>query len=245
MIVLFTDFGVSGPYVGQMKAVLHRDAPNEFVVDLFADAPSFDPKLSAYLLAAYVEEFPAGTVFLCVVDPGVGSQTRKPLIAKIDERWYVGPHNGLFNVIAQRAKAASQTQWWEITWQPSRLSNSFHGRDLFAPMAAQLASGKMPECKQLSNAGCMDNTWPEELNKIIYFDGFGNAMTGVRASQIAHTNVVKVGAHKLSWARIFSEVPVGSGFWYANANGLVEISVNQGSAKQRYALSIGDTIDIV
>ncbi|WP_455204994.1 SAM hydrolase/SAM-dependent halogenase family protein [Kaarinaea lacus] len=244
MIVLFTDFGVSGPYVGQMKAVLHRDAPNEFIVDLFADAPSFDPKLSAYLLAAYIEEFPAGTVFLCVVDPGVGSQTRKPLIAKIEERWFVGPHNGLFNVIAQRAKTAGKTQWWEVTWQPPRLSNSFHGRDLFAPVAAQLVRGKMPQCKPLPSADCLDTTWPEELHKIIYIDSFGNAMTGVRAAQINRASGVKVGTHTLSWARTFSEVPVGSGFWYANANGLVEISVNQGSAKQRFALSIGDTIDI-
>ena len=80
MIILFTDFGVSGPYVGQMKAVLYRHAPNVPVVDLFADAPTFDPKLSAYLLAAYVNEFPEDSVFLCVVDPGVGSALRRPII---------------------------------------------------------------------------------------------------------------------------------------------------------------------
>jgi S-adenosyl-L-methionine hydrolase (adenosine-forming) len=74
MIVLFTDFGLQGPYTGQMKAVLHRMAPNVPVIDLFADAPTGNPKASAYLLAAYAQWFAAGTTFLCVVDPGVGGR---------------------------------------------------------------------------------------------------------------------------------------------------------------------------
>jgi len=77
MIVLFTDFGVTGPYLGQVKAVLHQGAPGVPIIDLFADAPAHDPKAAAYLLAAYTGEFPEGTVFLAVVDPGVGG-TRAP-----------------------------------------------------------------------------------------------------------------------------------------------------------------------
>ena len=149
MIVLFTDFGINGPYVGQMKAVLFQQAPGVSVVDLFADAPAFEPQLSAYLLAAYVNEFPQGSVFLCVVDPGVGNQSRRPVIVKVDERWFVGPDNGLFNVICTRAKNPKAIQWWQITWQPPKLSSSFHGRDLFAPVAARLASAEMPACKDL------------------------------------------------------------------------------------------------
>jgi hypothetical protein len=90
MIVLFTDFGLHGPYTGQMKAVLHRSAPDVLLVDLFADAPAGNPKAAAYLLAAYDDWFPAGTVFLCVVDPGVGS-ARPATIVEADARWYVGP----------------------------------------------------------------------------------------------------------------------------------------------------------
>ena len=140
MIVLFTDFGLAGPYVGQMRAVLHARAPDAPVVNLFADAPRFEPKLAAYLLAAYVEEFPAGTVFLAVVDPGVGG-ARAPAIVEADGRWFVGPENGLFAILARRADAF---RWWRITWTPARLSASFHGRDLFAPVAAMLASGEPP-----------------------------------------------------------------------------------------------------
>ncbi|MGB8275409.1 MAG: SAM-dependent chlorinase/fluorinase, partial [Alphaproteobacteria bacterium] len=121
MIVLVTDFGLAGPYVGQMKAVLVREAPGVPVIDLLADAPVFDPMAAAYLLAAYVEEFPPGSVFLCVVDPGVGSG-RGAVIMQADGRWFVGPDNGLFAIVARRA---GQSRWWDIAWKPPRLSASF------------------------------------------------------------------------------------------------------------------------
>src|SRR5580693_4870573 len=144
MIVLFTDFGLHGPYTGQMKAVLHRMAPDVPAVDLFADAPVGDPRASAYLLAAYAAWFPAGTVFLCIVDPGVGG-ARAPVIVEADGRCYVGPENGLFELVLRRAQ---HTRCYEITWLPSSLSMSFHGRDLFAPVAAMLARGVVPERKE-------------------------------------------------------------------------------------------------
>ena len=98
MIVLFTDFGLQGPYTGQMKAVLYRMAPGVRLIDLFADAPVGNPKPTAYLLAAYAQWFPAGTVFLSVVDPGVGG-TRPAIILEADGRWYVGAGNGLFELV--------------------------------------------------------------------------------------------------------------------------------------------------
>ena len=106
MIVLFTDFGVSGPYVGQMKAVLHQTAPGVPIVDLLHEAPAFDPRLSAYLLAAYAREFPTGSVFVCVVDPGVGS-ARRPVIARVGGRVYVGPDNGLLHAVIAHGEDAS------------------------------------------------------------------------------------------------------------------------------------------
>src|SRR5690349_7418524 len=94
MIVLFTDFGLEGPYIGQMKARIWREAPACQIIDLFADAPTVNPQAAAYLLAGYAVEFPAGTVFLGVVDPGVGS-ARPGVVVEADGRWYVGPGNGL------------------------------------------------------------------------------------------------------------------------------------------------------
>ena len=244
MIVLFTDFGVNGPYVGQMKAVLYREAPGVSVIDLFADAPAFDPRLSAYLLAAYVNEFPEGSVFLCVVDPGVGDVARRPVIVSADGKWFVGPDNGLFNVVSLRAANPQSVKWWQITWQPENLSNSFHGRDLFAPVAAQLARGNMPECHELDVHKCVDASWPQELNKIVYIDAFGNAMAGVRAATVNKNAKIRLNNQSLQWARTFSEVSVGSGFWYENANGLLEISVNRGRADKLFDLHVGEKINI-
>src|SRR5579883_1868908 len=102
MIVLFTDFGLEGPYTGQVKAVLWREAPGIPVFDLFADAPMQRPQEAAYLLAAYAMAFPAGTVFLAVVDPGVGTD-RPAEAVQIDGRWFVGPGNGLFEPLLRRA----------------------------------------------------------------------------------------------------------------------------------------------
>src|SRR4029079_1906454 len=98
-----------------MKAVLHQMAPGIPVVDLFADAPVGNPKASAYLLAAYSAWFASGSVFVCVVDPGVGG-TRPAIILEADARWYVGPGNGLFELVWGRA---GKTQSWDIDWEPA------------------------------------------------------------------------------------------------------------------------------
>jgi S-adenosylmethionine hydrolase len=103
MIVLFTDFGLEGPYTGQMKAVLHRLAPGIPVIDLFADAPCFDARRSAYLLAAYAEALPSGSVILGVVDPGVGGK-RLAIALEADGHWFVGPDNGLGELFWRRAR---------------------------------------------------------------------------------------------------------------------------------------------
>src|ERR1700730_5930098 len=121
MIALFTDFGLDGPYTGQMKAVLHRMAPGTPVIDLFADAPAGNPKASAYLLAAYAAWFPEQTIFLCVVDPGVCGE-RPAIFVEADGRRYVGPGNGLFELVQRRA---ATTRRFDIAFTPDRLSASF------------------------------------------------------------------------------------------------------------------------
>ena len=105
-----------GPYTGQMKAVLHQMVPGTSIIDLFADAPVGNPMASAYLLAAYAAWFPAGSIFLCVVEPGVGG-ARPPVMLRADGRWYVGPGNGLFELVERRAAEAKS---WHIDWEPER-----------------------------------------------------------------------------------------------------------------------------
>lgn len=241
MIVLLTDFGLHGPYTGQMKAVLQQIAPGIPVIDLFADAPVGNPKASAYLLAAYAGWFPARTVFLCVVDPGVGG-TRPSIILEADGRWYVGPGNGLFELVQRRA---GETRSWDIDWKPERLSASFHGRDLFAPVAGMLARGEPPPGRPQKDRADRRADWPDDLCEIVYVDHYGNAMAGLRAAMLPANGQLAVADRVLERARTFSDLPPGAAFWYENSNGLAEIAVNQGRADCELGLSIGTPVEIV
>jgi S-adenosylmethionine hydrolase len=241
VLALFTDFGLEGPYTGQMKAVLHRDAPGVAVIDLCADAPMFDPMASAYLLAALVPWLPAGTVVLGVVDPGVGSD-RGTLMLNADGRWFVGPDNGVFAMVARRAHGGAAYPLFPV---PGRLSASFHGRDLFAPAAARLARGERPpeaDARPMATADRPD--WPDDLPRVVYIDRYGNVMTGMRAAALPDTVEIVVHESTAGRARTFSDVPVGQAFWYENANGLAELAVNQGRADVALGARIGDVVRV-
>ena len=241
MIALFTDYGLAGPYVGQLHAVLRREAPGVPVIDLMHDAPAFAPRQAAYLLASLVEEFPVGTVFLGVVDPGVGGP-RRGAILEVDGRWYVGPDNGLFNVVAQRGHSL---RWWDITYRPARLSISFHGRDLFAPVAARIARGEVPPGQAVVPVLRIRPGWPEDLAQVIYIDAFGNVMIGFRGRWVPAQASLAVRQAPIRRAERFSAVPVGQAFWYINSCGLLEIAVNRGSAAAQLGLTGGVTVAVV
>jgi S-adenosyl-L-methionine hydrolase (adenosine-forming) len=240
MILLFTDFGLAGPYTGQVKAVLQQRAPEVPVIDLFADAPMQNPKAAAYLLAAYSTWFPAGSVFLCVVDPGVGGE-RPPVMVKADGRWFVGPGNGLFEIVMRRAQSAEA---WEIAWQPEQLSASFHGRDLFARVAAMIAKSEAVASKPIEASRFRQRDWPDDLLEVVYVDHYGNAMTGARVSAVRKDDTLSVNGKFVQPARTFSDRPKGAAFWYENSNGLLEIAVNQGRADQELGLAIGTPVRV-
>lgn len=233
MILLFTDFGWQGPYVGQMHAAIRMAAPAIPVVDLMHDAPAFDPRASAYLLAALAARWPERSVVVAVVDPGVGS-ARLPLAVQAGERWLVGPDNGLL-VPAARALDPSP-RWHRIAWQPQVLSASFHGRDLFAPAAAMLAGGDTSGLVPYDSEP-VGHDWPKEAAAVIYIDGYGNAMTGLRPQP---GRVLAVGRQQFRERRTFADAAKGEAFWYKNALDLAEIAVNQGNAASRLGLDPGD-----
>ena len=241
MIILFTDFGRDGPYVGQMHMVLHRGSPGVPIVDLLHEAPTYNPKAAAYLLRAYAGEIQPSDVLLGVVDPGVGGD-RDPIIVDCGGFYCVGPDNGLFSRLI--ASATGPVRVWRIDWRPERLSSSFHGRDLFAPVAARLASGLQPSGTPIPADMLVGHDWPETLAEIIYIDPFGNAMTGLPAHHIAPDAEIVIANHRFKKAKTFSSILPGAGFWYENANGLLEIAVNQGSAADVYGLTVGKPVEV-
>ncbi len=241
MIILFTDFGLEGPYVGQVKAVLHGIAPAVPVIDLFADAPVHDPRAAAYLLAAYVGAFPTGSAFVCVVDPGVGG-SRAALALDIDGRWFVGPDNGLFEPLLRRA---GRWRAWALPQDGPGVSATFHGRDVFAPAAAALASGRSPAfLGGVAVAPRRRSDWPDDLAEIVYVDRFGNLMTGLRAETMAADATVEVAGRRAARACTYADVAPGTLFWYANANGLVELAVNRGRADAALGVGIGAAVAV-
>jgi len=240
VIFLFTDFGAEGPYLAQMQAVLAAGAPGEPAFNLLSNAPTGDSRRAAYLLAALAGELPAGALVVGVVDPGVGGD-RSPIVVEAAGRRFVGPDNGLFSRVAA---GELQARAWRIDWWPRRLSASFHGRDLFAPVAARLAAGADVPLTEVPVPGLVGAGWPDQLAEVIYADVYGNLYTGLRGDRVGDDAVLTVGGLRLAHARTFSAVPAGEPFWYRNSCGLVEIAVNGGSARERLGLGVGAGIGL-
>ena len=238
MILLFTDFGVRDPYVGQVKARLAEHAPAQQVVDLLHEVPDFNAHAGAHLLAAFAPGFPPGSVFLAVVDPGVGTP-RDAVVVLAGGRWFVGPDNGLLSVVAARH---ADTRLWRITWQPEALSSTFHGRDLFALIAADIACGEFPTDK-LTPADTLHVEFDAgDLPRVIYIDHYGNAWTGVRGA-LKDARVSAAG-ELFKHSESFGFVAKGEGFWFVNSVGLLELAVNRGSAAEAFGLVVGDPVQV-
>ncbi|HFE37107.1 MAG TPA: hypothetical protein ENK06_01645 [Gammaproteobacteria bacterium] len=241
MLYLFTDFGWQGPYVGQMKSKVSEQVRYCQPIDLMHDVPAFNVKAGSYLLAAVSRYLPPDCVVAAIVDPQVGSDQRA-LVLRADYRWFVGPDNGLFDVVAQHA---SSCHWYEITFRPAHVSRSFHGRDIFIPVAGKLLLEE--SCDSfLSPISCPEPRFNDaDLNEIIYIDQFGNLMTGLRASEVDGLVSIHFAGQLLSRATTFSDVDTGTAFFYENSQGLIEIAVNCGNAQAHFSATIGDSIALV
>lgn len=243
MIVTFTDFGFEGPYLGQMRSVLYQNAPGVPVIDLMVDAPAFDVRASAYLLPRVMEALGKGIVCLAIVDPGVGG-TRKPIVLEANERWFIGPDNGLFEFLVRQSETV--VRCWEITYRPDTVSASFHGRDIFAPVAAMIANGDITANLEWGRPTKYENKdgakWSDDWPHVIYIDRYGNCMTGLRWNKIDTSSSVKVGGVEVAVAQTFSDCSVGDALCYQNSLGLLEFAVNQGNAAEYLGLQQGTQV---
>lgn len=240
MIYLFTDYGYQGPYVGELKAVLkNHSCTEQLVIDLMHDAPNYNPGASAYLLAALSRRFQAGDACLAVVDPGVGSEHRRPVLIIADEVVYCGPDNGLFSLVVQQAK---DVICYEIINGLDTILKSFHGRDLFAPALMKYLNKDIVNFKKFKYMSLVGINWPTDINEIIYFDGFGNAIIGRHGQTVEKDSHIILHGIEVKNAETFSAVSKHEPFWYTNSMGLVEIAVNQSSAMIQLSLKIGQVV---
>ena len=177
MIVLFTDFGGTTPMSGQVKARLAEHAPDQQVVDLLHQAPDYNAHAGAHLLAAFAPTFPPGSVFMCVVDPGVGT-ARDGVVVMAGGHWFVGPDNGLLSFAAARN---ATPRLWRITGNRKPFGNLSWPRHIRAD--CRLIAKRRISCRQAGPAGKLHVEFDAgDLPRVIYIDHYGNAWTGVRGA---------------------------------------------------------------
>ncbi len=235
-LVLFTDYGLEGPWVGLLHAVIQQGRPGAQIIDLQHDLPPFRPRGAGILLAAQRRWLPRGATVVAVVDPGVGT-ARGGLLVECEGVRLIGPDNGLLAPFFAGARYIRC-----IDWMPGDIPATFHGRDWFVPAALRLLSGEALATTELSPSDCVGHDWPERLDEIIYIDRFGNLITGIPASSAPEGAQRRLAGHVLPYAHTFGEVSPGDAFWHRNSLGLIEIAVNQGSAAERFGLRVGDPV---
>lgn len=238
-ITLLTDFGTRDHYVAVMKGVIVRICPDTNVIDISHDVEPFQIGQGAYLLSQAWRWFPFGTVHVAVVDPGVGSR-RRPITAQAEGHTFVLPDNGLLSLIGASEPTVREISDDAFMLQP--VSRTFHGRDIFAPTAAFLASGVAFE-----EVGSEVQDWvrlPTERMRVLHIDRFGNIVTGIRAEDYRGQRL-RIGSVIVQYrATTYSDVARDEPFLIEGSGGYLEISLREASAAARIGCRVGDRITL-
>lgn len=256
IITLLTDFGLKDPYVASMKGVILSINPQCTLVDITHQVSPYDIKEGAFILAQAYSTFPKGTIHLSVVDPGVGSP-RKPILFVTKNYFFIGPDNGLFTFALKREKLKKVIALGKMEFFLPEVSPTFHGRDLFAPVAAHLSFGIAPESFGRVIKSWNEISFPEPvlrqeklIGEVVHIDTFGNLVCNIDYKNL----------HKFSKSRPFV-IKIGKrtmrglkkGYWEGRkdepmaligSGGFLEISVREGNAQRLLKAKKGDPIKI-
>ena len=255
VIVLMTDFGLSDTYVGQMKGVILSLAPSVQIIDLTHAISPQNIAQGAFLLAKSVPFFPERSIVISVVDPGVGS-SRQAIALETDKHTFLAPDNGLLTAVFQTEKIQHCVSITEERYLLTARSSTFHGRDVFSPAAAHLASGislqelgktiDPADCIKIPMPGChtCDNgqSWS---GSIIYTDSFGNLVTSLDSKHFDNQKewMVRAGnCNQIPLVTTYSDVPVQQPLAYTGSSGMIEIAVRNGSAARTLGLREGNPV---
>lgn len=254
LLTLLSDFGNRDVYVGVMKGVIAKINPQIVVVDLTHQIPPQNIAAGRFCLMNAFPYFPYGTVHLAVVDPGVGS-ARRAIAVELQGGFLVAPDNGILSGVLSQAPAIAAVeltnqQYWRIP-EPSQ---TFHGRDIFAAVAAHIASGvslhklgrlidpdslaelDLPNCLRITDGviGCIQ-----------YIDSFGNLITNIPGNYVEAKNwCVKAAGFKIPGGKIYSEVPPGAIIALVGSEGWVEIAINRGNAQSQLHMQLADNVEV-
>jgi len=261
VVTLLSDFGLKDPYVAEMKAVVLSICPQARLVDISHEIEKFNIRMGAFVLASAAPYFPKGTVHVAVVDPRVGTK-RRAIMVEAEDAFFVGPDNGLLVLAAERLGIRHVYEITNRRFMLSRVSHTFHGRDIFAPAAAHLAKG---ECKP-SHFGpeMKDYVVPRfakpRLTKnalfceVLHVDDFGNIVTNISRAEFEKTGI-REGAMlrlrlrdrvvKLRFCSAYGEVLVRKSLVLIGSHEFLEVSVNQGNASERFGVRVGDAFAIM
>jgi len=245
VIAILTDFGTRDGFVGAMKGVILSISPEAKMVDISHEVEPFDVLGGGMLLKAHYSYFPKGTVFLCVVDPGVGSQ-RLPLAVKGDDYYFVGPHNGLFDLTLRELRDVRAFRIENFTLP--RVNQTFHGRDVFAPVAAHLSKG-IPIQEVGSPVDynfCLEWEEPKEggdilWGKVVYFDRFGNCITNIPCGQYEY-GVFR--GERLRVVSYFLQAQEGKPALVCGSFGFMELFLPMENAKERLKVQKGERVGV-
>jgi S-adenosylmethionine hydrolase len=259
IVALLSDFGLKDPYVSEMKAIILSISPQTRIVDITHEIEKFNIRMGAFVLASAAPYFPSNTVHVAVVDPGVGTK-RRPVIIETERSFYVGPDNGLLMLAAHKEGIITVYNIVNPKYMLSKVSRTFHGRDIFAPAAAHLAAGTSP-----SEFGpeILDYVFPEfvkpqtkkgeVMGEVLHIDGFGNIITNISAGDLESAGfrkrnhlLVRLGGKTLTlqFCSAYGEVPDGNALAIIGSSDFLEVAVNQGSADKLFRTKVGSPIQI-
>jgi S-adenosylmethionine hydrolase len=247
-IALLTDFGTQDPYVGIMKGVIASAAPQARVIDISHGVPPQDVLVGALWLDSALDWFPADTIFLVVVDPGVGSE-RRVVACEIGTQRFVGPDNGLLSAVLQRRALGRAVATTEARFHREGGSDTFHGRDIMAPVAAWLALGTPldslgPPVDSLQRLVIPEARRVEGMTvgEVLYSDHYGNLITSITADQLEPGQRVRIGSHSVPLLRTYAEVEPGGLLALVGSTKRLEISQRDGSAAATLGVGQGEAV---
>jgi S-adenosylmethionine hydrolase len=255
IITLTTDFGLKDPYVAGIKAVVLDICPAATIVDISHEIEKFNIRMGAYILASASPYFPKGTIHVAVVDPGVGTK-RKPILIQTKQAYFIGPDNGILSLAARNRDIE---HIYEITNQNlmlAKISDTFHGRDLFAPTAAHLANGTPPADFGPQTRKIVTPDFTRVIRKkntligeVLYIDSFGNIITNIDKKKLTSIKTrktvnIKLGNTRLTikLCRSYTEERPQKPLAIIGSHNFLEIAINQGNASKTLEVNVGEKV---